>query len=209
MNYTLALDSETGSLNPKDGDILTLYIAVLDDQFKIVEELDLKLKPDGRLPIAEAGALRVNKIDLRAHIEDPATVAYSQAKEKIVTMIKKYLKKNGRFSNIRPLGQNVTFDLDFINEHVIPKNEWDSLIHYAKIDTKAIADFMKDCQWLPKEVGNLGSLVDFFKIPKRTAHSAKDDTLMTIGVYIAMVDLMKAKKENGQTQDLISLLESE
>ena len=63
---TLAFDCETGGLDPKQADILTLYMGILDEDFKVLEELDLKLKPNSGLPRADAGALKVNKIDLQA-----------------------------------------------------------------------------------------------------------------------------------------------
>jgi hypothetical protein len=210
MNYYLPFDSETGGLNPKTCDMLTLYMAIMDEDFKIIEELDLKLKPDGgRLPVAEARALQVNGIDLKAHMEDPATITYSEAKKLVVAMVKKYLQKKGRYSNIRPFGQNVTFDIDFVNEHLIPKDEWDSMIHYGKVDTKIVTDFLKDVGWFPKDLGSLGSVVDYLGLPKRHAHNAKEDTLMCIDVYKKIVEIMKSKKENSGTQDLISLLEAE
>lgn len=207
--YYLAFDSETGGLNPKTADMLTLYMAILDEELKVVDEIDLKLKPDNRLPVAEAGALRVNGIDIQKHLADPATITYSEARVKVVTFVKKYLQKKGRYSNIRPFGQNITFDIDFVNEHVVPKDEWDSMIHYAKVDTKVVVDFLKDCGWFPKDLGSLGSVVDYLQVPRRAAHNAKEDTLMCVDVYKKILEIMKSKKEGGQQQDLISLLEAE
>lgn len=204
-----AFDTETGGLNPKSSDVLTFYMAILDADFKLLDEIDLKLKPNGRLPIAEAGALKVNKIDIQAHLADPNTISYSDAKVKIIALLRKYLKKNGRYSNIRPLGQNVQFDLDFTWEHIISRDEWESIVHYAKIDTKLIVDFLKDSGWFPRDLGSLGTVVDYLSIPKRAAHNAKEDTLMCVDVYKKLVDMMKAKKENSGAQDLISLLEAE
>lgn len=209
-SITMALDCETGGLNPKTADLLTLYVAFLDEEFKILDELDFKLKPDnGKLPIAEIGALKVNGINIQEHLANPETITYSEAKVKLVTLIKKHLKKTGRYSNIRPLGHNVTFDIDWVQEHILDRDSWDSMIHYGKIDTKTIVDFLKDCSWFPKDIGNLGSVVDFLQIPKRNAHNAKEDTLMTIGVYVKILDIMKSKKDGGQSQDIIALLESE
>lgn len=205
----LAFDTETGGLDPKTSDVLTFYGAILDNDLKVIDEIDLKLKPDGRLPIAEAQALKVNGIDIQKHLEDPATCTYSEAKVKIITLIKKHLKKNGRYSNIRPLGQNIPFDLNYTWQYLVPKSEWDNLVHYALCDTKPIVDFLKDAGWFPKELGGLGSVVEYLGIPKRNAHNAKEDTLMTIEVYRKLLEMMKAKKDGGTQQDLISLLEAE
>ncbi len=206
--YFVAMDSETGGLTTNN-DILTLYMAITDEDFKVLEELDLKLRPVDRLPIAESQALAVNKIDLQKHLEDPNTITYFEAKTRITSFAKKYLKKRGRYSNLIPLGQNVAFDLKFIWAHIISENEWENIFSYNVEDTKTASLFLKRCGWLPKEIGTLKSLVEYFNIPRREAHEAKGDVAMTLDVYKALVSLMKSKKENGSTQDIISLLEAE
>lgn len=208
-SYFVAMDSETGGLSAKQADVLSLYMAVVDEDFKVLEELDLKLKPTDRLPVCDAQALAVNKIDLQKHLADPLTTTYTEARLKIIAFTKKYLKKKGRYSNLVPLGQNVMFDLKFIWEYIIPETEWDTIFSYNVEDTKTAGLFLKRCGWLPKEIGTLKSMVEFFNIPRREAHEAKGDVAMTIDVYKAMVNLMKSKKEGGSSQDIISLLESE
>lgn len=210
-SYWLAFDVESGSLDPSTADLLTLYMAIVDENFKIADELDLKLKPDGgRLPIAEAGALKVNGIDLYKHLADPETITYSEAKEKIVTMVKKYLKKHGKYSNITALGQNIGFDIDWLQYHVLPKEEYNKLIHYGKVDTKMCVDFLKDSGWFPRDIGNLGSIAKHLNVPLSNAHNAKSDTLATVEIYKKLLELMASKKDGGgQSVDLIALLEQE
>lgn len=210
-SFYLAGDSETGGLTT-DQDILTLYLAIVDEDLKVLEELDLKLKPnENRLPLADAGALKVNGIDLHKHLADPETITYSEAKIKIVTMVKKYLKKKGRYSNIRPLFYNASFDIGFIQAHVIPVEEWQSMISYNVVDPKIVVNFLKDSQWVPSDLGSLISAVKYFNIPMQgSAHTAKADTLATLKVYEKILGLMESKKESGgQSVDLISLLESD
>ena len=204
-----AFDTETGGFDPNKADLLTFYAGFFDEEFRLLDEIDLKLKPDGRLPIAEAGALAVNKIDIQAHLANPETITYSEAKIKVITLIKKHLKKKGRFSNIRPLGYNVPFDIKWSQQHLIPQAEWDSLFHYKHIDVMQNVDFLKEAEWFPSDLGSLGTVVDYLQIPKRNAHSAKDDTLMTIDCYRFILNIMKEKKSNGNSQDLIFLLETE
>ena len=208
--FYLAGDSETGGLTTEQ-DLLTLYLAIVNEDLKIMEELDLKLKPDaGRLPVADAGALKVNGIDLHKHLADPETITYSEAKTKIVTMIKKYLKKKSRFSNIRPLFYNAAFDIGFIQKHVLPFEEWDSMISYNVVDPKVVVNFLKDSRWFPSDLGSLVSVVKYFNIPMGTAHTAKADSLATIEVYKKILEMMNSKKDgDGQSVDLISLLEAE
>jgi hypothetical protein len=208
----MPFDSETGGLDEHSADLLTAYFAIMDEEYKILDEIYLKLKPDDRLPIAEAGALRVNGIDIQKHLADPETVTYSEGKKLLTTMIKKHLKKRGRYSNIMPFGYNVPFDERWCKKHLLPPDEWESMIHYKSVDVMKTVDDLKRFGWFPKELGSLSTVVEYLGIPKRAAHNAKEDTLMTIDVDKKLVEMMRAKKNGGGTteqQDLISLLEAE
>jgi len=210
MIYYAPFDSETGGLNPDEVDMLTFYMAIFDENFKLVDEIDLKLKPDeGRLPVAHADALKVNGIDIRKHLEDPETITYSEGKAKMKSVLKKYHKKEGRYNNIRPMGYNVPFDEGFAWKHLMSRAEWLEFFHYKRVDVMERVDFLKECSWFPPDLGTLSTVNDYLKLPKRNAHTAKDDTFMCVDVYLKILDLMKSKKDNaGSTQDLISMLEA-
>lgn len=206
----MPFDSETGDFEPENGDLLTAYFAIMTENYEIVEDLYLKLKPDGgRLPRATAGALKVNGINLQEHLADPETITYSEGKTKLTALIKRHLKKKGRFSNISPFGYNVPFDEKWVKFYLLSPDEWNAMLHYKSVDVMQNVDFLKRAGWFPKELGSLGTVVDFFKLPKRSAHNAKEDTLMTIDVDKKIQELVKSKKDGGQTQDLITLLEAE
>lgn len=209
--YHIPFDCETGGTDEVKTDLLTLYICVMNEDYKIVEELDLKLKPDGgRFPIAEQGALDVNKIDLKAHMADPATIPYSEASKLILTMVRKYLQKRGRFSNLIPFGFNVPFDKRYVQQYLIPKSDWESIFHYKDADVDQAVSFLRRVGWIPKDVARLQDVADYLGVPKRLAHNAKEDVLRTIDTDKKLVELMKSKKDGGgQSQDLISLLEAE
>jgi DNA polymerase III alpha subunit (gram-positive type) len=208
--YMFCYDVETGGLSPETTDLLTLYGAIVDEDMKIIDEIDLKLKPEGRLPVAEAKALEITGIDIQKHLADPNTITYTQGKDKLVILLKKYLKKKGKYSNISPMGYNILgFDNGFTQYHLLDKSTWDSIFHYKSLDVMQEVDMLKRHGWLPPSVGNLLSVVDFFGVPRGQAHVAKDDILMTIAVWGKIHDLMESKKNGGATTDLISLLEAE
>lgn len=208
--FFMAFDSETGGFIPSEADLLTFYAGIFDDEYKLVDEVYLKLKPnDGRLPVAEAQALKVNGINIKAHLEDPETITYAEGKVKLITLLKKYLQKTGRYSNIRPLGYNVPFDVKWAQYHLLPMPEWEAILHYKHIDVMQNVDFLKDAGWFPQDLGSLGTVVDYLQLPKRNAHNAKEDTLMTVDVHKKIIEIMNSKKEGGQAQDLITLLEAE
>ena len=206
----MAFDLETGGLDWTKTDLLTGYFAMMDENFKIMEDLSLHLKPEGRLPIVEAKAMSTNGIDLEQHLLSPNTITYAEGGKKLASLIKKYLKKNGKYSNIIPLGYNIaSFDIPWAQHHLLDKTTWESMIHYKSLDVMHDVDVLKRHGWLPPRAGSLESVVEFFGVPKGEVHVAKDDILMTIGVYNKIRELMESKKNGGNTQDLISLLESE
>jgi DNA polymerase III epsilon subunit-like protein len=207
--FLMVFDTETGGLNPGDADLLTGYFGIVDESYQVVEELYLKLKPSDRLPIAEAGALKVNGIDIKAHLDDPETITYEAGHDKLVAMLKKYSKKTGRSINIRPMGYNVPFDIKWVQHHLLFAPEWENLLHYKHVDVMQNVDFLKDCGWFPQDLGSLGTVVDYLQLPKRSAHNAKEDSLMTLDLHKKLLEIMDSKKEGGQAQDLISLLEAE
>lgn len=208
--YYMPFDCETGGTNEKTSDLLTLYACIMDEDYKIVDELYLKLKPNGdRLPIAEAGALAVNKINIKEHLADPETVTYEEGSKKLLAMVKKYVQKRGRFSNMTPFGFNVEFDKKYVCEYLVPYDDWGSIFHYKNADVAQAVDWLRRVGWMPKEVARLADVAEYLQVPKRLAHNAKEDTLMTIDVDRKLVEMMKSKKDGGQVQDLISLLEAE
>ena len=70
-------------------------------------------------------------------------------------------------------------------------------------------DFLKEAGWFPSDLGSLNTVVEYLQLPKRSAHNAKEDTLMTVDVHKKLLEIMGAKKDGGSVQDLIGLLEAE
>ncbi len=208
--YFAAFDTETGGLDPDKADLLTTYMGIFDEDLNLIDEVNLKLKPDGgRWPIADAGALAVNKIDLEQHMANPETLTYSEGRKKLTEMVAKYSKRTGRSCNMRPLGYNVPFDENWVWKHLVPKEQWDKLMHYKRVDVMERVDFLKECQWFPSDLGSLGTVVAYLGLPTRDAHDAREDVLMTVDVYRRLLQIMKDKKENAAqvTENLLELIE--
>lgn len=213
-NLYVVFDTETGGLNENKADLLTAYFAIMTEDYQILDELYLKLKPDaGRLPIAEAGALKVNGIDLQKHLSDPETITYSEGKTKLMAMLKKHLKRNGRFSNLIPMGYNILgFDIRWVQKYLLPQDDWLDILHYKNYDVMQNVDFLKKVGWFPKTLGSLNTVIEYLNIPIRNFHNAREDVLATIDVDKKIMEIMKSKKDSvgsNAGQDLIALLEAE
>lgn len=200
------LDVETGGLDTDRHSLLTLYICSLDEDLNVVSELDLKLKPDDGNYVVDQGALDVNKINLEEHDKDPNTVTYSEGKVKFLEFAKQVSKSKRILS---PAGHNILgFDVPMImNALKISKEEWDKVFHYKIVDTLPIVTVLQKAGWLPEELVSQDSLVKYYNVTKRTAHVAKNDTLMWVEIYQNIIKSLKQVKNAGSNSDELLILE--
>lgn len=207
--HQLWFDTETTGKFPKLHCPLTAYFAVCDGNQQIIDELYLQMKPDdmSRLKV-EQEAMDVNKINLQEHLADPATITHSEARVKL----KNFLVKNkikGKRKSFLPCGHNVAFDKDMVWEWIMPQDEFEEEVHYRTLDSSMITNFLKDIGFFPEEVGNLMSLVQYFNLPEKEAHTCKGDVLMNIDVYKSMKSTFTARKKDmiGSTNSLLEIIE--
>ena len=206
MHY-LFFDTETGGFNAKQDSLLTAYFAVCDNRLVVIDELYLQLKPEDVSRIkASEGALKVNNINLSEHLADKATITYEEGAVKLLDLLKRNKLPRNKYS-FRPCGHNIEFDRGFIWEQLLSKEEWSQHVHYNDLDTLDACTFLKDLSFLPSDVGNLTSLVEYFQLPLGEAHDARGDVLMNIEVYKSMKALMQSKKDSMSASMSSSLLE--
>lgn len=208
MHY-LWYDCETGGTDPHRHSIMTAYFAIYSEQFEKLDELELYLKPDDGKLVYVQEALDVTGIDPKMHLEDPRTVTYSEGKKILLEFLEKH-KIKGKRRHFRPSGQNIGFDEAMIMGQLVPEEEWRKLVHYRAVDTLQILTFLQILGFLPKDLGNLESQVEYFGIPKGRAHDAKEDIRMTVDVFRAYMKLLEDKKDNisgVETNNLLSIVE--
>jgi DNA polymerase III epsilon subunit-like protein len=188
MNKYIAFDAETGGTETTTS-LLTLYLCVLDEHFNVVADLDLKVKPNAGAPyVITAEALRINKINLGEH--DVTASTEGECAQELRAFLWNH-SMNGKVKLV-PIGHNVGFDEDFIFAHLLGKKAWNNYVSYRKLDTAAIAQFLKASGKLPESVpGSLGSLVEHLNLrfDSAGAHNAKADTLATVDVLKEMLKL--------------------
>lgn len=209
MTKILAFDLETGGLDKTKNPILTAYFAVLDDKLNVIEDLDLKIRPEAPFDLIDQDALRVNGININEHIENPETLSRQAAYEKTIDLLNRHGGKNSRDKNrLIPLGHNVVFDIDFVKQ-LVSESVWSSRVHYRYMCTSVLTSFFKMTGIFPENIGNLSSLVKYLNVPMGQAHTAKDDVIMMIECYKKMIDLVKNQKnsDNDMKFDILSLLE--
>jgi len=194
MEKYIAFDCETGGLDTGVNSLLTVYFVIFDKNFRVLGELDLKIKPDkGNHYVVDAGALAINKIDLVKH--DAVATTLSQAKSDLYNFLQTH-NTDGKIKLI-PVGHNIYFDEECVIANLISRANWHKFVSYRRLDTGVILQFLKLAGLLPVNIsGSLASIVEFFNIPKGgDLHDAKTDTVATVKVLRALLRAVSKERQ--------------
>ena len=180
----LAFDCETGGLE-SDRSLLTAYFIAYDQNFNVLGELDLKIKPDSGEPyLVNAEALGINGINLVEH--DKVAIPLKEAKAQLYNFLTTH-KPEGK-GKLIPIGHTVDFDIGYIQNHMLSQKVWDNFVSYHLVDTACIATVMKLLGLIPRsEKTRLTNLAALFDVSLTNAHNAKADTIATVKVLRAML----------------------
>jgi len=212
MHY-LWYDCETGGFDEKKESLLTAYFAICNEDLTIIDDLNLQLRPENPADIrANPGALKVNGINLEEHLADPNTVTYEEGRRLLIEKLTQH-KIKGKRKHFRPCGHNIDFDNRFLFNQMIPKEEWEKLVHYHQLDTTSVTTVLKDWGFMAENVdGRLIGLAEYFEIPVMDAHSAMGDVRMNIEVYKRMQAMGRNAKKNVLTastsNNLLKIIEA-
>ena len=190
MNTFLAFDTETGG-KTHETSLLEAYFMVLDEEFNFIDELHLLVQPNDGNFVVISEALAINKIDLVEHAKN--AMSYRLAEGELFEFLKTYT--NDFEIKLTPLGHNVDFDIGFINAHLMAKMHWDRFVSYGAEDTSIVGRYLKRVGKIPSDVRmSLKGLSEYFGITSdESFHRAKGDTVRTVMVYKAMVELLKGQ----------------
>lgn len=187
------LDNEMGGLEREKYSLLTVYLLATDDQFNVIGDLYLYLKPDDGIYKVCAEAMNVNKIDLVLH--DTRAITYKEGG----TTLYKWLSSMTDAGKVKAtvVGHGVYGDVDWITYHLMSRATWENFTSYRKLDTSAVCQFLKSCGLLPDISGSLTSLAKYFGVPldENKAHDAKYDTELTMQVFLALRKVLLPVKE--------------
>lgn len=193
MEKYIAFDCETGGLDTGFSSLLSVYFVVFDRNFKVLGELDLKIKPDkkGHYHLT-AEALSINKIDIMQH--DKVAIELSQAKSDLYNFLQAH-NPDGK-TKLIPVGHNIYFDEECVIKNLISRPNWHKFCSYRRLDTGVVLQFLKLTKILPVDIsGSLTSIVEHFNISHGDLHDAKNDTVATVKALRAM---LKAVEERMQ-----------
>ncbi len=189
MNKYLALDIETGGIGI-DKSLLTAYLAILDENLEITNDLYLRCKPKDGIYKVTGKAMEINGIDLALHDKIASTY------EACGTALYQCLEKNKNAEVLKPIGHGVRMDMFHICDKLVSETSWWKFVSYRCLDTSVLGGFAIELGLMPHMVNaSLDAMAQYFGVGhQKEKHNAKDDVLLTIAVYKSLVNLFKEKK---------------
>jgi DNA polymerase III alpha subunit (gram-positive type) len=178
-------DTETGGIR-KEMSLLTLYGFILDENLKILDTIDLKIKPDDGVYHVNAHGLEMNRISLVEH--DRVAKPVSEVK----TKFKNYICGWSLHQKLTPIGHNVRFDVKFVKTHLL--EDWDRYFDRRHIDTASIGKFLALSGIVPKlksySLSEMASAM-MIEVDESRRHEASYDADLTLQVLKSMKVLVK------------------
>lgn len=176
----LFFDCETGGLDPQYS-LLTFAAVAVDKNFEPLfngapaSSLYLQIRHPAYLVTPEA--LTVNNIDLVHH--SAVGTPLGDAQEKFERWLNNACAHVG--AKLIPAGHNVAFDLKFVWEQLMAKEQWGVYCDYHTYDTMSMATGLRAAGKIDASCRlKLGTLCEYFAVPLENAHNAMADTRATI-----------------------------
>ena len=137
--------------------------------------------------------MEINKINLIEHHNNKNTLDLETASLRLIEFLS---KNNLKFTTV--IGHNVNFDISFVQEHLLPKDQFHKFFSFNVIDTIVIGQFLKLSGKIPfYQKLSLSALIEYFgkSKDKDSEHTAEYDTEMTIVLLREFLNLVKVKDE--------------
>lgn len=193
----ITLDNETGGIT-NDVSLLTTTMQIYEIykeqniwNCNLIDELDLKLKPDKNAPLViHPEALSVNKINLIKHYEE--AISYSDAGKLVYEFLSKYTDHK-----LIPMGQNIQNDIkSLFNSKIISENTWNNFVSVKIIELMSLAQILIIKGIFPIDqscsLSNIAKKLKI-KIEKKKLHTSKYDTELNIKVFIKILNMLGTK----------------
>lgn len=188
------IDCETGGLFAGTHSLLTVALAVTDENLNIIAEKEWKVKSNTYN--VDVRALQVNNIDLIKHD------AEAQKPLDVITEMNSFLESNVNEGDSCLFGgHNLKFDLEFISYLYKQQNSkmtgvWSN--RYKQIDTCGLLRILSNIGIVKEPVFKLQEALTYFDIssPVEQQHTAIGDVRKNIELYKILSDIILGGADN-------------
>lgn len=170
----LWIDTETGGVDDKINPILTLGLAVTDDDYKVIFKNEFKIKNKYDL-VCEEKALMVNRINLEEHNK------YALDPIEVILLFNKTIKKFFKGEMPLIMGHNINFDIGFIKQMYLREKK--EFKYFRNLDTLQLCRFLETWGLIKPQSSKMDDLIKYFQITSLgKKHSALVDVLNNIKI---------------------------
>ena len=177
----LFLDTETGGLDPKETDLLSVGCIKVREDFTRIDRLSINVAPDSGIYRVNPQALQINGIDLAHRLDvHPYNNASSVLWEWLDSL---------EFSSLEKYtiaGWNVNFDIGFLKAQLFANQDavWNSLFQFQVYDVQSVVQYATSVGILAKNLQGRGmhtvAQALGFPIDKHEPHDVLRDTEATL-----------------------------
>lgn len=193
------IDTETGGLTP-DCSLLTFDGTLLDENLNVLESVSYKIKPDDGIYHIQAGALKVNKINIIEH--DVGAVPMSEARKQFEHWISMKIAEKYLQPTIIVAGQNVWYDIEMLKKEFCP--EWSSYFSRRILDLQPISILFKAAGIMPADQRiSLSELVKYFNIDVdiNNMHRSDIDVYASIEIFKKYIRILQSHPTRTSQED--------
>lgn len=178
-NEYFLFDCETGGLIV-DMSLLTLSGYILDENFEIVDSINLFIKPNDGVYKLNAKAMEINRIDIVSH--DIMAVFETVAADNFEA----FLKEHSKEKRLTPAGHNVSMDIQFAKK-LLPN--FSKYVTHRTYDTATLGKFASNIGLTEKSDFSLDGLCKLLGIDTSGHHTASVDIELTRQVCVKLHQL--------------------
>lgn len=205
----LFIDTETTGLNPEENDVIQIAaVYYKNDIFH--SEKNIKLTNDYPTK-TNLGALAVNRTSFKTLYTRKNNSDKEEALKEFCDWILTLPKTNEK-ENIYIAGQNVKFDINFMNSCLARYGitGFEDIFNRAPIDTMQIGQFLRNNGLINSYSNSLIYLAQALgvNVDNSKAHDALYDTKLCVEVYYKMCDLVKGVESSNKRTSWITVNES-
>lgn len=167
--------------------LLSAYFLITDEDFRVLDQLFLNVKPDDGVYMLSGQGMNVNGINIQEH--DKIAVPYKQAKP----ILFNFLKKNSVDGRLTPVGHAVKGDISHVIQNLISEGSWEQFCTYHFIDTSVVLQFLRACGLMPLDCdGSVGALAEFMGIEYHgKLHDPEVDSKITAQILKTFIYMVK------------------